>query len=131
MTSENPLYGDAKATARAVAGDRKLKQLEDARRKAEQDATPDNLSDLATALFDNGKYSEAEAILSDLAQNYSDNIRVLCDLGFTYKNSHKTEEAIQTFKRVIALDSKHALARCAENELWTLDPTYRPSWLKR
>jgi len=131
MATDNPLFGDAKATARAFAGDRKLKQLEDARRKVEQDASPDTLSDLATALFDNGKYDEAEKILSDLAQQYSDNIRVLCDLGFTYKHSNKVEEAIRTFKRVVELDSKHALARCAENELWSLDPTYKPSWLKR
>ena len=130
MSDINQLFGDAKATARSMPGDRKLKQLQLAKEKFEADPNAANQTDLATAYFDVGKYDKALELFNALVDEYGQDIKVLCDLGFSYKNIGKPDKAKEMFLRVIELSPKHALARCAESELWTMDPTYRPSWLK-
>jgi hypothetical protein len=41
------------------------------------------------------------------------------------------EKAKLAFRKVVESNPRHALARSAENELWQLDPEYRPSWLRK
>lgn len=131
MADINQLYGDAKATAKAAGADRKQKLLTAALVAYEGNPSPQTKMALATAYFDNGNYQKALELLSDMARDNAEDIQVLCDLAFTYKNMDQLEKAKETFHKVVALNAKHALARCAENELWTMDPEYRPSWLKR
>jgi Tfp pilus assembly protein PilF len=131
MADINQLFGDAKATAKTAEAGRKQKQLETALRAFTGNASPENKTALSTAYFDTGNYAKALELLNELVRDYGQNIQVLCDLAFTYKNMDQLEKAKETFHKVIALNPKHALARCAENELWTMDPSYRPSWLRR
>jgi intraflagellar transport protein 88 len=130
MADINQLYGDAKATARSAGADRKQKQLEAAKQAFETNPTADTKTALATAYFDNGNYVKALELLSELVKEHAEDIQVLCDLGFTYKKMNQLDAAKDTFHKVVSLNPRHALARCAENELWTIDPTYRPSWLR-
>lgn len=128
--SRDYLFGDAKATAKAGDTRRKQRLLADAKAAYESDPTPQRQAALAHALFDIGRFDDAERLLTDLLSTAGDDIQLVCDLGFIYKNLHNTEKAIEMFKRVIEVDAKHALARCAENEIWMMDPSYRPSWLR-
>jgi Flp pilus assembly protein TadD len=130
MSSFN-LFGDAKATARAGDARRKQTAYDKALTRHQQSPTPETQAALATALFDLGKLPEAERLLSDLLQHFGDNVQVLCDLAFLYKNMGRTDEARRAFVRVVELDPKHALARCAENELFQMDPSYKPSWMRK
>jgi Tfp pilus assembly protein PilF len=130
MADINQLYGDAKATAKAAGADRKKKLLDAALKAFESNQTADTKTALATAYFDNGDYAKALQLLNELVKEHAQDIQVLCDLAFTYKKLEQTEEAKDTFHKVVALNPRHALARCAENELWTMDSSYRPSWLK-
>ena len=129
--SDNRLFGDAKATARVGDTARKQRVLDFARSKFETDPTPANQMELASALFDSGRYADAERLLSELREHNGDDIQLLCDLAFIYKNMDRLEEAKSAFLRIVELDPRHPLARCAENELWMIDPEYRPSWLRR
>ncbi len=128
--SRDYLFGDAKATAKAGDAQRKQRVLAEAKTAYQSDPSAQTQAALAHALFDVGRYDEAERLLTDLLNSKGDDIQLVCDLGFIYKNLGKSEQAIEMFKRVVALDAKHALARCAENEIWMMDPTYRPSWLR-
>jgi Flp pilus assembly protein TadD len=128
--SRDYLFGDAKATAKAGDAQRKQRELAQAKSAHQNDPSPQTQAALAHALFDVGRYDEAELLLTDLLNSKGDDIQLVCDLGFIYKNLGKNEKAIEMFKRVVSIDAKHALARCAENEIWMIDPTYRPSWLR-
>ena len=125
------LYGDAKATARVADSNRKQKALDDAEMKVRQDPTARNHTKLVNALFDLGRFEDAEREVNKLLQLYGEDLQALTDLGFIYKNMDRRDEAMRTFKRVVELQPKHALARCAENEIWMMDPTFKPSWMKK
>src|SRR5690606_21202779 len=125
------LYGDAKATAKVADSNRKHKALEDAEMKVRQDPTARNHTKLVNALFDLGRFEDAEREVNKLLQSYGEDLQALTDLGFIYKNMGKREDSIKTFQRVVALQPRHALARCAENEIWMMDPSFKPSWMKK
>jgi tetratricopeptide (TPR) repeat protein len=129
--SEVNLYGDAKATARAGDVNRKQIALNETLAKFREDPSAANQQALATAMFDLGRFDEAERLLADLIKSHGDNQQVLYDLAFTYKNMGRIEDAKATFLKIIALDPKHNLARSAEQELWRIDPDSPPSWLKK
>ena len=130
MADINQLYGDAKATARTAEAGRKKKQLEAAQQAYEASPGVQTKTELATAYFDTGDYAKALELLNELVKEHEQDIQVLCDLGFTYKKMDQLDKAKDTFKKVVELNPRHALARCAESELWTMDPEYRPSWLR-
>ncbi len=125
------LYGDAKATARAGDVNRKQIALNETLAKYRADPSAANQQALATALFDLGRFDEAERLLADLIKTSGDDKQVLYDLAFTYKNMGRIEDAKTAFLKIIALDPKHNLARSAEQELWRIDPDSPPSWLKK
>lgn len=125
------LYGDAKATAKVADSNRKQKALEDAEMKVRQDPNARNHTKLVNALFDLGRFEDAEREVNKLLQSYGEDLQALTDLGFIYKNMGKREDSIRTFQRVVALQPRHALARCAENEIWMMDPSFKPSWMKK
>ncbi len=131
MDNPNQLYGDAKATARADTGDRKTKVLNQAIANYEANKSSKTQAALAKAYFDAGRYTEAKGLLIELVDIGNPDLQLLCDLGFTYKNLKENDNAIQTFKKLVQLNPKHALARCAEQEVWQLDPNYKPSWMKK
>lgn len=125
------LFGDAKATAREGDARRKQHAYEEALAAHQANPTFESQSRLATAMFDLGRFSEAERLLKDLLEHFGNNIQVLADLAFVYKSTDRAAEARETFLKVVELDPRHPLARCAENELWALDPSYRPSWMRK
>ena len=131
MDNQNQLFGDAKATAHADSGDRKTKALAEAKVNFETNQTLKTQVALAKAYFDVGRYKDAEGLLKNLVEQGNADLQLLCDLGFTYKNLSETSKAIEIFKRLVEASPKHALARCAENELWQLDSNYKPSWMKQ
>lgn len=125
------LFGDAKVTARAADGGRKLAALHEAQQSFKDQPSKATQYAFATALFDVGRFEEAERLLTDLIQSFGEDLQVLYDLAFTYKNLGRIDEAKAAFSRIIALDPKHNLARSAEQELWRIDPTSPPSWVKK
>jgi Flp pilus assembly protein TadD len=129
--SNYKLYGDAKATATAADGNRKQKALDSARKRVEENPSAANQAALASALFDIGKYDEAEKLLMDVTSQHGQELPVLFELGFIYKNLGRKDEAVAAWMKIVELDAKHSLARAAENEVWMLDPNYRPSWLRK
>lgn len=131
MSSKHLLYGDAKASATGVDSGRKQRALTTAQERYSADANPVNRLALATALFDLGRFGEAEAHMTDLLRSEAGNPDVLFELGFAYKNLGRKEEAIDAWKKLIQANPKHNLARGAENEIWRLDPEYKPSWLRK
>ena len=124
-------YGDAKVTARVADSNRKQRALEDADMKVRQDPNARNHTRLVNALFDLGRFEDAEREVNKLLQSYGEDLQALTDLGFIYKNLSRKEEAMRVFRRVVELEPRHALARCAENEIWMMDPQFRPSWMKK
>ena len=128
--SSRHLFGDAKATAKAADVQRKRRLLLEAKSRFEEDPNEQTQAALATALFDVGRFAEAERLIVDLLKTRGNDIRMLFDLAFVYKNLDQPEKARATFREVVELDPKHPLARGAENELWAMDPNYRPSWLR-
>ena len=86
---------------------------------------------MAKAYFDAGRYVEAKGLLIELVEKDNPDLQLMCDLGFIYKNLKENDKAIQIFKKLVQLNPKHALARCAEQELWQLVPGYIPSWVKK
>lgn len=129
--SSDRIYGDAKFTARAADADRKQRALSAAEKAYEENPTPQNHAAVATALFELGRFDEASKVFTEIMKTAGDDIKLACDLAFTYKNLQQKDMAIEMFKRVVKIDSRHSLARCAENELWSLDPEYKPSWMKK
>jgi len=129
--SRDYLYGDAKATAKTGEAGRKERALNAAKLAYEQDPSPINQTKLASALFDIGRFDEAEKMMTDVLDKVGDDLKFLSDLGFTYKNLKQFDKAKEVFLRIVQINPKHPLARSAENEIWVMDPTYRPSWLKR
>ena len=125
------LYGDAKATARVADSNRKQKALEDAEMKVRQDPSVRSHMKLVNALFDLGRFEDAEREVNMLLSAYGEDLQALTDLGFIYKNLGRRDEAMKTFQRVVALEPRHALARCAENEIFAIDPSIKPSWMRR
>lgn len=125
------LFGDAKATARAGDANRKQVALNEALAAFRADPTAANQQVLATAMFDLGRFEEAERLLADLIQTQGANQQVLYDLAFTYKNMGRIEDAKAAFVKLIALDARSSLARSAEQELWRIDPNSPPSWVKK
>lgn len=125
------LFGDAKVTAKVADSNRKQKSLEDAEMKVRQDPNARNHTRLVNALFDLGRFEDAEREVNKLMQAYGEDLQALTDLGFIYKNLNRKEEAISVFRRVFELEPRHALARCAENEIWMMDSKFRPSWMKK
>jgi len=129
--SRDYLFGDAKATAKAGEAGRKQKALTVAKQDFEENPTTQNQALLASALFDLGRFQEAERLLTEVLEKSGNDLKMLSDLGFVYKNLNQPEKAKEVFLRIVALNPKHPLARSAENEVWSLDPTYRPSWMKQ
>jgi tetratricopeptide (TPR) repeat protein len=129
--SRDYLYGDAKATAKSGEVGRKERMLSAAKLAYEQDPSLQNQTKLASALFDIGKFNEAEKMMTDVLDKVGNDLKLLSDLGFTYKNLKQFDKAKEIFLRIVAADPKHPLARSAENEIWVMDPSYKPSWLKR
>jgi tetratricopeptide (TPR) repeat protein len=125
------LFGDAKVTARAADSGRKLAALQEAQQLFRDKPSKETQYALATSFFDVGRFEEAERLLADLIQTYGDDRQILYDLAFTYKNLGRIDEAKTAFAKIIALDPKHNLARSAEQELWRIDPTSPPSWVKK
>ena len=125
------LYGDAKATATQVDHGRKQKALQSAQQRFEQSPTPANQATLASALFDIGRYDEAEKLLKELIAGHGEDVHVLFELGFIYKNLGRNEEAVKTWLKLVEIDPKHSLTRAAENESWMIDREYKPSWLRK
>jgi tetratricopeptide (TPR) repeat protein len=130
MSSRNALYGDAKAGAREVDGQRKQKALIAAQEKYAASATSVNRLALASALFDLGRFAEAEIHMKELLAAEGGNPDVLFELGFIYKNLNRKDEAIAIWKQLVEANPRHHLSRGAENEIWRLDSTYKPSWIK-
>ena len=128
--SRDYLFGDAKATAKAGDAGRKQKALSTAKQEYENDPTVQNQTRLASALFDLGRYEEAERLLRDVLDQGSDDLKLLSDLAFVYKNLGNIDRAKEVFLRIVDLNPKHALARSAENEIWMMDPSYKPSWMR-
>jgi Flp pilus assembly protein TadD len=129
--SRDYLFGDAKATAKAVDAGRKQKALSQAQQAYEETPSPQNQTRLATALFDLGRFQEAEKLLRDILEKNENDLKVLSDLGFVYKNLNQRDKAKEIFLRIVAINPRHPLARSAENEVWTIDPSYLPSWMRR
>jgi Flp pilus assembly protein TadD len=125
------LYGDAKASAKEGDRLRKDRSLQAAQKGFQDNPTTPNQMALATALFDVGRFAEAEKLLKDIADSPSVDENVLSELGFTYKNLGRKQEAVDTFKRLVSRSPKHPLALSAEDELWKMDPGYTPSWIKK
>jgi Flp pilus assembly protein TadD len=128
--SRDYLFGDAKATAKAGDAGRKQKALSAAKQDYENNPSVQNQTRLASALFDLGRYGEAERLLRDVLDQGSDDLKLLSDLAFVYKNLGNVEKAKEIFLRIVEINPKHALARSAENEIWMMDPSYKPSWLR-
>ncbi|MCH7472061.1 tetratricopeptide repeat protein [bacterium] len=129
--SNNRLYGDAKATAHEWDEKSKQRALAAAKKDYEDNPATATKTALATALFDVGSFEDAEKLIQEVLSENGDNIHVLFDLGFIYKNLERKQDAREAFLRVIDLDPKHHLARGAENEIWTMDPSFTPSWQKK
>jgi Flp pilus assembly protein TadD len=126
------LFGDAKATAGSSGGaQRKQQALTEAERRAQDNPTQENLRSHATALFELGMFAEAEKVFTEVMSRHGEEIQTLVDLGFTYKNLNRLEDAKRSFLRAAELAPKTNLARCAENEVWMIDPTYKPSWVRK
>ncbi|MDQ3023807.1 MAG: tetratricopeptide repeat protein [bacterium] len=130
MSSKHILYGDAKSTAREGDSQRKQRGLSAAEQNYTTDPSAANRMILATALFDMGKFSEAEQHMTTLLETNKDNPDMLFELGFIYKNLGRKDEAIAIWKQLVAAAPRHPLAKGAENEIWRLDQTYKPSWLR-
>jgi len=128
--SKQILFGDAKASAREVDSQRKQRMLVAAEQKYAADPSVPNRLALAGALFDLGKFNEAEQHMSALRAANAEHPDVLFELGFVYKNLGRKDEAIAVWKELVAANPRHALAKGAENEIWRLDPSYKPSWLR-
>jgi len=127
----NILFGDAKATARAADATQKHRELAQARARFEENPTRETQTVLATALFDVGRFEEAERLLRDIIATYGEDIQTLYDLAFTLKNLKQQDEMRKAFMRVVELGPRHPLARSAEHELWMMDPAFVPSWMRR
>lgn len=131
VTDPQSLYGDAKAST--TDADRRLrsKRLDAAER--EYNANPNSV-ELAIAyadcLFDVGKLVEAEQLFVKLIAINPDNFELEFNLGYTYLKQGKNELAIAQFKKVIALAPRSDAARSAEYELWNLNPSEQPPWVK-
>jgi len=128
--SRDYLYGDAKATAKTGDASRKQRALQNAELAYKTEQSAKNRVALATALFDVGRFDEAEQNLKGLFDSGDIDIQLLTDLGFVYKNLDQNDKAKEMFLKAAELDPKHALARCAENEVWMMDPSYKPSWMR-
>jgi Flp pilus assembly protein TadD len=87
------LFGDAKATAREGDVRRKQRFYDEALAQHQANPTFETQSRLATMLFDLGRFPEAERLLKDLLENFGDDVQVLTDLAFIYKNTNRPEEA--------------------------------------
>src|SRR5690606_11780957 len=125
------LYGDANAATKMADSNSKHNALEHAEMKVRHDPTARNHTKLVNALFDIGRFEYAERDVNKHLQSYGEDLQALADLGFIYKNMGKREASIKTFQRVVAVQSRRALARCAENEIWMMDPSFKPSWMKK
>ena len=108
------LYGDAKATATAADGNRKQKALDSAKSRFQENPSAANQATLASALFDTGKYDEAEKLLKELNTLDTKDLPVLFELGFIYKNLGRKDEAIQTWLKIVELDAVRHFGRYIE-----------------
>ena len=131
MSSKHILFGDAKASAREGDGQRKQRNLQGAEQKYAADPSASNRMALASAQFDLGKFAEAEQHMTALLQTESENPDILFELGFVYKNLNRKDEAIAVWKQLVTAAPKHPLSRAAENEIWRMDPSYKPSWIAK
>jgi tetratricopeptide (TPR) repeat protein len=131
MSSKHILFGDAKASAREGDGQRKQRALSAVEQKYAADPSAANRTALASALFDLGRFNEAEQHMTALLETNRDNPDILFELGFVYKNLNRKDEAISIWKQLVAAAPKHPLSRAAENEIWRIDPSYKPSWIGR
>ena len=69
-------------------------------------------------------------MITDVLAKDGNDLKLLSDLGFVYKNLNQLDKAKEVFLRIVKLNPKHPLARSAENEVWSMDPAYRPSWMR-
>ena len=131
MSSKHILFGDAKASAKEGDGQRKQRNLQATEQKYAADPNAVNRMALAGALFDMGKFAEAEQHMTALLENNRENPDILFELGFVYKNLNRKDEAVAVWKQLVAAAPKHPLSRAAENEIWRMDPSYKPSWITK
>lgn len=125
------LYGDAKATVSDADRRLRVKRLEAAER--EYKAKPNCIETAiayADCLFDVGRLSEAEKLLEKLVAENPENYDLVFNLGYTYLKQGKIEQAVERFKHVIAIAPRSDAAKSAEYELWNLNPTEEPPWVK-
>jgi Flp pilus assembly protein TadD len=125
------LFGDAKTTAKAADPNAKQKAFARAKERFEANKSADNHLAYANALFDMGKFAEAELELRDLVKQHGEEAHVMFDLGFTYKNLKRNDEAQEVWLRLVELHPKDPLARAAESEIWRMNPEYKPSWMRK
>jgi Flp pilus assembly protein TadD len=125
------LFGDAKTTARAADPQAKEKALARAKERFTASQTADTHLAYANALFDTGRFAEAELELRDIVKQHGEEPHVMFDLGFAYKNLKRNDEAQKVWLRLVELHGKHPMARAAENEIWRMNPDYKPSWLRK
>ena len=131
MSSKHILFGDAKASAREGDSQRKQRALSAAEQKYATDPSAASRMALASAMFDLGKFKEAEQHMTALLETNRENPDILFELGFVYKNLNRKDEAMAVWKQLVAAAPKHPLARAAENEIWRMDPSYKPSWITK
>jgi Flp pilus assembly protein TadD len=124
-------YGDAKSTARSADPQAKQKALQRARERYESNPSADHHLAYANALFDDGRYAEAEQQLRNIVAAHGEEPHVMFDLGFTYKNLKLPEDAQQVWLRLVELHPKNPLAKAAESEVWRMNPDYKPSWMRK
>jgi hypothetical protein len=130
--SGSRLFGDAKATAREADPARKAKRIQEAKERVDREPTAANQLDFASALFEAGRYQDAEAVLKDMTRiDAGNDPQVLFELGYIYKNLKRKAEAIEAFAKLISEFPKHNLARSAESAMLDIDPEYRPSWMRK
>jgi tetratricopeptide (TPR) repeat protein len=125
------LFGDAKATAHAAESGTKQQGLLQAQAAYAADASKENQLKYAAALFDNGRFDESLKLYENALAKYGEDMQLYYDLAFTYKNLKKIDDAKRCFLKVVELNARHSLARSAEHELWMLDPSYKPSWMRK
>jgi Flp pilus assembly protein TadD len=125
------LFGDAKATAAVGGPQRKRQALDAAEMRMQAEPSVETFRAYGAALFELGMFSEAERVFNTSITKFGEDLQVLVDLAFTYKNLNRIEDAKSTFLKAVAKEPKSSLARCAENEVWTLDPSYQPSWIRK
>ena len=68
---------------------------------------------LADHLLLEGELQKAEAHYKSCLQNQPSHVDALYNLGVIYHRTNRNEEAVETFKKLLTIDPKHAQAKKA------------------